>query len=282
MSRVAVLTDSAASLPSELAAAHGVTVVPLQVIVDGVGYREGVDITSAEVVARLEEGSVVTTSQPSPEEFAAAIQAAADAGAAEAVIVTLSKDLSGTFSAAGTAAAAAPIPVEVVDSRTVAMGQGFAVLAAAQAAADGAPAAAVRDAAERTARGSTCVFTVDTLDYMRRGGRISPAIAAVGRVLGIRPVLHMVDGAVAMRGPVRSSARARAALADAARDALADLALRGLTGGVAVLSAGPASVPHAPESAAMTVEGDVSAALAAHTGPGTVAVCVAPWGVLGD
>src|SRR4051812_32954155 len=128
--RVAVVTDSTASLPPGLAAGSGVHVVPLDVLVDGERFAEGVDLTSARLASVLRAGARVTTSQPPPAAFAAAYREAVERGAREIVSVHLSGELSGTVRAAELAAMAAPVPVHVVDSRTVVMGLGFAVLAA--------------------------------------------------------------------------------------------------------------------------------------------------------
>lgn len=277
MARIGVITDSAASLPPELAAAHAIRVVPMQIIVDGEPFLEGVDITPAEVIAYLEAGRSVTTSQPAPEAFAEAIREEAAAGAEAVVVVTLSAELSGTCEAARAALAAAAIPGAVVDSRTVAMAQGLAAVAAARVAAEGGALDDARLAAEWTAARSTCLFTVETLDHLRRGGRIGPAVAAAGRVLGIRPVLAVEDGRIVVHSRARSAARARAAIAAEVRSAAVASGDGGAAVGLAVLHAGgTARLAPMEVGAAVRVEGPVSAVLVAHTGPGTLAAMVAP------
>ena len=285
MARIGVITDSAASLPPELAEAHGIRVVPMQIIVDGAAYLEGVNITPAEVIAHLEAGRAVSTSQPSPAAFALAIEQERAAGAEAVVVVTLSSELSGTYASATAALAEALIPGTVVDSLTVAMAQGLAAMAAARAVAAGAGWDDAGRAARWTAERSTCVFTVESLDHLRRGGRIGPAVAAAGRVLGIRPVLAVESGRIVVHSRARSAARARAAMgveiAAAVDAALADDVLVG----VAVLDAGvPRDVPVPEAAATWVVRGPVSAVLVAHTGPGTVAAMaapMAPWGGAG-
>ncbi len=132
---VAVVTDSTAYLPAELAVRHTVDVVPLHVAVGGTAGREGIEVTPVEVASALgERRYAVTTSRPAPEELAAAYRRAFDAGASGVVSIHLSAALSGTFEAATLAGAGASGPVAVVDSRSTAMGLGFAVLAAAEAA----------------------------------------------------------------------------------------------------------------------------------------------------
>ena len=277
MTRIGVITDSAASLPPELAEAHAIRVVPMQIIIDDAGYLEGVDISPAEVVAHLEAGRAVSTSQPSSEHFAQAIRAELDAGAGAVVIVTLSGALSGTYESASVALRETGAAGAVVDSRTVAMAQGLAAIAAARVAAQGLPLERVTAAATETAARSTCLFTVDTLDHLRRGGRVGPAVAAVGRVLGIRPVLTVADGVIAVHSRARSAARARATIAGAIAAAAAQMRGPATEVGVAVLRAGGGPAPAALDiDADLAVTGPVSAVLAAHTGPGTFAAMIAP------
>ena len=277
--RVAVVTDSAASLPAELAQKWGIRVVPLQIIVDGVSRAEGAEVSSDEVLAALVAGSTVTTSQPSAAAFEAAYADAASAGATAIVAVIMSGKLSGTASAAQAAADAARVPVTVVDTETVAMATGFAAVAAAALAATDAGADAVADEARRVAASTVCIFTVDDLNFLRRGGRISPTVAAVGRVLGVRPLLEVRGGEIAMLDRVRTTARARAAIIELADEAIDDR----VRPAVAVMALGVAD--YADEAAAaleaahprlaMTLRTSVSAVLSAHAGPGALAVVVA-------
>jgi len=275
---VAVVTDSAASLPPGLAQKWGIRVVPLQVIVDGVSHAEGAEISSAEVLAALIGGATVTTSQPSIHAFEQAYRHAARAGATDIVAVIISGKLSGTAAVAQSAAANSEIPVIVVDTLTVAMATGYAAVAAAALAATGAEAADVADEARRVAASSMCMFTVDTLEFLKKGGRIGPTVAALGRVLGVRPLLEMVDGEVVLVERVRTTSRARAALMECADDAIGDR----VRPAAAVMALGDAEyaedAAHNLEKAhprlAMTVRTPVSAVLSAHVGPGALAVVV--------
>lgn len=280
--RIAVVTDSTAMLPPAVARAYGITVVPLQVVVDGTPHLEGEPgATPRDVAAVLAGRGRVTTSQPAPAAFAQAYADAVAAGAEAVVSVHLSGLLSGTVDAARSAAAEAPVPVEVVDTRQVAFATGYAAVAAVEAVAAGADAeAAGRAALERAGR-CTSVFYVDTLEHLRRGGRIGAAAALLGTALSVRPLLGIVDGEVATLEKVRTASRAVTRLVDLA---LADPA----TGPVSV------AVGHlaAPEraTAVRTVlaerlhdelgeeeiwETELCAVLGAHVGPGTLAVCVA-------
>ncbi|WP_062464281.1 DegV family protein [Demequina soli] len=276
---VAVIADSAASLPPALAASRGIAVVPLQVTVHGLASPEGTVIGPADVVAHLRAGDAVSTSQPTPAAFDEAIASAAAAGATGVVLVAMAGTLSGTADAARAAASRATIPVEVVDTRTVAMAEGLAALAAADAAAAGGSLADVAEVARRVALGSRTAFTVDTLEHLRRGGRIGPTVAAVGRVLGIRPVLALVDGEIGLAGRVRTTARARAALHVAVDDALAGLsrpavAVMGVGCAEDVAEAARAIEQRHPELGTVATA-EVSAVLAVHAGPGAMGIAVA-------
>lgn len=275
-SRVAVLTDSASSLPAELVREWGLDVVPLQVIVDDVAHDEGEHFGPDAVLEALLSGSAVTTSQPSVAAFEKAYARAAAAGADHVVAVLISSKLSGTVNCARLAAESAPIPVTVVDTKTLAMAAGFAAIAASAAARAGASPQEVAAQAERVAGSSHTIFTVDTLEYLRRGGRMPSALAAVGRMLSVRPVFEIVDGEVAVMRKVRTTERARQAVIARGEEVLSPMsrpALAVMTLGDA--TPGEAAVRHFESESdrlAMVVQTPVGAVLAVHTGPGTLAV----------
>ena len=273
--RVHVVTDSTASLPP--GSDERLRSVPLHVIVDDESSLEGVGLTADDVAAHLRDGRRVTTSQPTPRAFGEAYAAAADAGARAIVSVHLSGELSGTVHAAALAAADAPVPVRVVDSRNVAMGLGFAAQAAARAAAAGADADVVARRAIEVADASRAVFLVDSLDHLRRGGRLSAASAALGTVLGVRPLLAVRDGRIEVVQKVRTKAAAVERLTTVAVESAGRRALPAL----AVHHVGDDDGAHrlAAELTERTgldvVVTPVSAVLGAHVGPGVLAVVVA-------
>ncbi len=281
MSRTAVVTDSTAALPPALAAALGVDVVPLQVLVGETELEDGPGADPRRVAEALRAGERVLTSRPSPDALAAATLRAARAGAGAVVAVHLSGALSGTVDAALAAARTAPLPVTVVDSRSLGLGLGYAVLAAARAAAGSADPPDVAEAARRSAAATSVLLTVPTLEHLRRGGRLGAAARRVGAALGARPVLRLEDGAVVPVEEVRTPARAAGRLQDLAVEAAGS---RPVHLGVHHLGE--------PERAAALARrlGDrlaavrdvhvveVGCALAAHVGPGALAVVVAPAG----
>src|ERR671928_1240813 len=206
---VAVVTDSTAYLPTEAVERYGIEVVPLYVVLAGRSGEEGRDIGPADVARTLSvRGQHVSTSRPTPGDFVAAYRRCLASGADQLVSVHLSAELSGTWDAARLAAAqVGEHVVRVIDSRSTAMGTGFAVLAAARAAAEGADVGAVADAARETAAATRTLFVVDTLEHLRRGGRIGAAAAVFGTALAVKPVLHVEDGMVVPLEKVRTSAR---------------------------------------------------------------------------
>jgi DegV family protein with EDD domain len=158
----------------------------------------------------------VSTSRPTPAEF---VERYRSLGVREVVSVHLSAELSGTWEAAVLAAEevrADGIAVRVVDSRMLAMGLGFAVIAAAQAAASGADGEAVERAAVQQVARTDVVFYVDTLEHLRRGGRIGAAAALLGTALAVKPLLHVTDGRIAPLEKVRTVSKAVGRLEDLA------------------------------------------------------------------
>ncbi|WP_308252224.1 DegV family protein, partial [Pseudonocardia sp. KRD291] len=218
---VVVVTDSTSDLPPGVAESHGVHTVALEVRVgDRVG-RDGIDITPAELVAALADRNLeVQTSRPSPAAFAGTYRALLDGGAREIVSVHLSRELSGTWDAARIAAEEVdPSRVRVVDSRAVAMGLGYAVLAACDAARAGLPGAAVEDAAAGVAARCRVLFSVENLDRLRRGGRIGAAAALFGTALSVKPLLHLTEGRITALEKVRTTGRAVQRLVELAVEA---------------------------------------------------------------
>jgi len=279
---VALVTDSTASLSAETAAARGVRVVPLQVVIGATPYDEGVDggVTPEMLADALSAWTPVSTSRPNPETILEAYEDVAAAGATEILSVHLSAELSGTFESAQVAARRASVPVTVVDSRQVGMGTGYAVLAAADAIDEGADAATAAVAARRRAERTTSLFYVDTLEYLRRGGRMGAAAALIGSALAVKPILTLDQGRVVPRDKVRTAARALARLEELAREAAGDAP-------VDVAVAHLASPDRAEQLAAHLVQrledglegravsvGEIGAVLGAHVGPGMVAVAV--------
>ena len=272
------MTDSTAYLPTEVATANEVTVVPVQVVIGGASYDEGVDITPAAVAAALREHTAVSTSRPAPQRFLDVYRAAAEAGATAIVSAHLSAEMSGTGESAQLAARESPIEVIVVDSRSIAMGLGFGVLSGAAAARGGADAPSVAAIIERRAAAASAYFYVDTLEFLRRGGRIGTTQALVGSALMVKPLLSLIDGRVEPLEKVRTSGRALNRLEDlAVMKALevgSDIAVHHLaaTERAELL----ASHLRARLPDAELIISEVGAVVGAHVGPGMVGVVISP------
>lgn len=276
--RTAVITDSTSYLPDGWALTHDVVVVPVQVIVDAHALDETDAEQAADVIAALRAGAQVSTSRPSPARFTAAVEQMSDRGYDEAVIITVSSALSGTYEAACSAATNAPIPVQVVDSRSIGMGLGFPVMAAAAAAQDQADSDVVAARVREQARATDIFFYVDTLEYLRRGGRVASASAFVGQALHVKPILRIVDGHVEPVDRVRTEGKAI--------NRLVELALAGLTGpthevAISDLDAAGRADAVAEQVRALVpgisiVRTKIGGVVGAHTGPGIVAITTSP------
>ena len=274
-----VVTDSTAYLPAAVAEAADLRVVPLTVTVSGRDGREGLEVSSADVARALRERRVaVTTSRPAPTEFATAYRELFAAGATGIVSVHLSSRLSGTYESAELAAEEFGGRVAVVDSGSAGMGVGFVALAAASAASAGGDLAAVRAAAELAAKNMSTLFYVDTLEFLRRGGRIGAASALLGTALAVKPILHVVDGEVVLREKVRTSARALARLGDLvveeAGDSDVDIAVQHLDAADRAQSLYDQLLSRLGSRVRRSYVSEVGAVVAAHTGPGVIGVCI--------
>jgi DegV family protein with EDD domain len=278
---VAVLTDSTAYLPPHLLEQYDIDVVPLYVVLPGRSGREGREIGPDDVARALAvRGQRVSTSRPTPGDFVLAFRHRLEQGADRLVSIHLSSELSGTCDAARLAAAqVGEHLVTVIDSRSAAMGVGFPVLAAARAAADGASAQDVAEVARATAAATRTFFVVDTLEHLRRGGRIGSAAAVLGSALAVKPLLNMRNGQVLPLEKVRTFARALSRLVQRAVEAAGE---------------GPVSVAvhhlAAPERAERLASelrhrlpalgelfvSELGAAIGAHVGPGAVGIVVSP------
>ncbi|MQS12176.1 DegV family protein [Streptomyces kaniharaensis] len=280
-SDLALVTDSTAYLPQEDLDRHGITVVPLSVAVDDVVLAEGVEISPKDVAEALRAKHRVTTSRPNPESFAAAYRAAAEAGAKGIVSVHISGELSGTVEAARLAAAGAPVPVEVVDSRLVGMALGYGVLAAAEAIAAGRDLAEAAGAATRRAAVTSGFFYVDTLEHLRRGGRIGAARALLGSALAVKPLLHLDGGRIEPLEKVRTASRAIARLEEIAversGDGPVDITVHHLAAEDRAEPLAERLRARVPGLRELYV-GEVGAVIGAHVGPGLLAVVVSPVG----
>lgn len=280
---VVVVTDSTASLPSEVAEARGIVVVPLQVVIGADAFDEGSpEATPERVAAALREFRPVSTSRPSPAALSELYARLATGGATQILSVHLSGDMSGTFESAQLAARDARVKVVCVDSRQVGVATGYAALAAADVVAMGGSVEAAAGAARARADACSSYFYVDTLEYLRRGGRIGAAAALLGGALAVKPLLTIDEGTVSSLEKVRTSSKALARLAELAVSAAAERQVDVCVAHLASPERAEALAEQLGERLADNLDGravwcsEVGAVLGAHVGPGMIAVCVAP------
>jgi DegV family protein with EDD domain len=276
---VAVVTDSSADLPREWIERHGVSVVPLQVIVGERTYRDGVDLDSAGLLEILTTpgAPLPTTSQPTPGEFEQRLREALDRGAEELLGVFVSSVLSGTYdSGAAAMRRFKGVAGEAVDSRSGSLGVGLLIARAVELLDDGWGLSEVAAELRRIRDRSNVLFTVDTFDYLLRSGRVSRAKAWLGGLLDYKPILTVGDdGRIVPAGKARGRDGVTARVLSLLDQELAG-ARRYRLGVIHF------AVPDVAEqlvqalrtrySPVEILSGPVTAAIAVHTGPGAWAV----------
>ncbi|MEU6736183.1 DegV family protein [Streptomyces physcomitrii] len=278
MSRhVAIVTDSTAYLPQPAMERHGITSVPLTVVLGDQALEEGTEISARSLAEALQKRRSVTTSRPSPRQFAETYRALAEQGADGIVSLHLSSEFSGTYDAAVLAAREAPVPVEVVDTGMVAMALGFCALAAAETAESGGSAEDAVAAARARAEVTSAYFYVDTLDYLRRGGRIGAAQALFGSALAVKPLLQLHEGRIESLEKVRTASRALARLEEIVTERTGrnpvDIAVHHLAAPERAATLAARLRERVPGLGELHVS-EVGAVIGAHTGPGLLGVVV--------
>jgi DegV family protein with EDD domain len=206
---VAIVTDSTVDLTPEMVEETGVTIVPLRVIFGNEAHREGVDITTEEFYERLVKSRPLpTTSAPSVGDFQEVYERLLKE--VDSIIsIHIGAKISGTVQAAQTArqSLAKPERVEIVDSQMISLAMGFAIMEAAEAIRAGAKLAEVKAAAESALQRVQVRFMLDTLEYLRRGGRVGHARAYLGTLLSIKPILSFREGELYPEERVRTRPR---------------------------------------------------------------------------
>lgn len=278
MNKIALITDSTCDIPPDLRQRHNIYVAPLYVLWGTEQFRDGVDITPEQFYARLARDPVhPATSQPTPQDFAALVQQAQAQGAEEAVIITISDRLSGTLDSARQAQGLVDIPLHTYDSRSTSMGLGWQVLAAARARDAGADAAGMIEAADRVRRKVAVIFTVDTLEYLHRGGRIGAAAKLLGTALQLKPqlILDAESGIVEPGARVRTRKKALESVYEAffeRVDASQPLHVTVLHIAARQEAEEIAERIQREHTVAEITLGDTSPVLGTHAGPGTVGI----------
>ena len=272
MNQVRIVTDSSCDLPVDVARAHGIEVVPLTIRFGDEELVDREELTTAEFWARCADSTrLPETAAPAPGRFAAAYRRLVDAGATGIVVVALSSELSATMQSAVVAAREVDVDVRVVDSRTVSLGVGTIAIACDRAARDGADLDTVESLATHLAARTRVIGALDTLENLKKGGRIGNARALLGTALAIKPIIEVRDGRVEEAGKQRTRSKALALLVERVREDA------GRIGGLAVLHADCSDVDEFVEALrplhdGEIVVGEIGPVIGTHAGRGTIGV----------
>jgi DegV family protein with EDD domain len=270
---IRLVTDSSADLPSDLVHRHGIEVVPLTIRFGSEEYVDGVDLTPHEFWNHLQtSSSLPETAAPSAGAFKDAYARLAEQGADGIVVITLSSDISATYQAAVIGAEGAPVPVKVIDSRTTTVELALQILAGVKAAEAGGDLEAVIRTVEHARDHTKIIAALDTLEFLKRGGRIGGAAAFLGGLLDLKPMITFENGVVAAAGRVRTRSKALTALIDrVARVADSVEALAVVHGSApdvdSIVERLGEVVPHIDPLVA-----ELGAVVGTHSGPGTIGV----------
>jgi DegV family protein with EDD domain len=213
MPTTAVITDSTADLTPDQAAAAGIRVAPLTVTFGSESFQVGVDLTTEQFWDRLlaPGAPIPSTAAPSPGTFKAMFEDCFAGGADAIVCMLIGAELSGTFQSATVAASMLPDrEIHLIDTRSTSMSTGLPALMASELAAEGLPAAEIADRVRARLPDVDLYVAVDTLEYLRKGGRLSAAQSVVGNILSVKPLITVRDGTVVLTERQRSRAKARA------------------------------------------------------------------------
>ena len=276
MSKVAIITDSTAYIPDEMLKVHHITVVPQVLIWGEETFRDGVDIMPDDFYKRLETAKVLpTTSQVAIVDIKAAFENLLESGY-DVLGIFISAKLSGTMQSAIQAREMLPKAAEkiaIVDSYSTSMAMGFHVLTTARAAQEGANLGECKELAEKCQQYTGVFFVVETLEFLRRGGRIGGAQALMGTALNIKPVLKLLDGRIEPIEKVRTKRKALNRLIELVShqvEGLTPIRLATLHANAEIEARSLLETATAKLNPVETIFTSVSPAIGSHTGPGTV------------
>lgn len=272
--KVAIVTDSTAYLPQEWVDKYNIKIAPSLVIWDGEELRDIFDITAPEFFARLAKSETMpTTSQPSPADFKAIYEELLAAGH-DILGVHISHKLSGTLASAEQAKAMLPdANIENVDTLSASMGEGWPLLMAVRAAQDGKSLAECKAIVEQACEHTGLLLTVDTLEFLHRGGRIGGAQRLLGTALNFKPLLEVIDGRIEPAERVRTRKKSLQRLAEIVVERIAarsPVYMAALHANALEDAKTTLDIVSSMVETKQTLITDVSPTVGTHTGPGTV------------
>lgn len=273
---IRIVTDSSCDIPADLVAQHEITIVPLTIRFGDEEFVDGVELSPDQFWDRLSAGAgLPETGAPSAGSFLDAYQQLASEGAEGIFVITLSSDLSATHQAAVIAAEKIDgVPVKVLDSRSVSMGLGLQVIAAAEHAATGATLDDMSEAAIARVDGVTLFAALDTIEFLKRGGRIGGASALVAGLLDIKPIITMRDGTIDAAGRVRTRSKAVERI-------VSECLTRAASGRIAVFGGRTPGFDAVidritAESGTTVIAAELGAVVGTHSGPGVLGMAHIP------
>jgi DegV family protein with EDD domain len=272
---IKIITDSTCDLPPDLARQHNISVIPMSLNIEGRSYRDGVDITRTEYYQRLPSlNPLPTTAASGAEDFEKAYR---ELGAVEIVSIHIAAKLSGVLNMARVGAEAAGGRITLVDSQQVSMGLGWQVLAAAETAAAGGSLQNILDAIAAVRKRIKFLALLDTLEYVRRGGRANDMVAAFSDFLQIKPLIEVAEGQINSVARPRTRARGMDKIVEVVESQapLERLALLHANN-PALAQTLAERVAHclAPQANMAAFITDVTAIVGTHAGPGAVGVAL--------
>lgn len=275
---IRVVTDSTADIPLSQAEALGITIIPLSVFFGEEAFLDAVELDNTGFYKKLQESKTLPrTSQPSPAAFQDAYIRLTNEGADGILSVHLSSKLSGTYQSACTARDTLPdsekkVPIEILDSRSISMGMSRAIMRAAQEARQGLGLAEIQAHVLDELSRTRVLAVLDTLEFVKRGGRIGGARAMLSNMLNIKPIISLKDGEVVPVERPRTRAKAYARIAQLASE-------MGKIESVCIAEASEEVGQQLVQAIHEVYEGEIpsyklGAVLGTHTGPGTAAVAI--------
>ncbi len=273
---VRIVTDSTADIPLDQAKASGITIVPLTVFFGDEAYLDGIELDSVSFYSKLQASKdLPRTSQPSPAAFQEAYIRLINEGADAILSIHLSSKLSGTYQSACTARDTLPdtvkkIPIEVVDSQNISISMSRAIMRAAQDAREGLSLPEIKAHVLDELARTRILCVLDTLEYVRRGGRIGGARAFLGNVLSVKPIISLKDGEVIAVEQPRTRSKAYARVAELVQE-------MGKIEHISIAESGEGLGQQLAQALRNVYSGDLpiyqlGAVLGTHTGPGTAAI----------